>query len=232
MSDSTRTFEDVKRELHSNRCTDSKERNQLYESWAENYGEDMSVLGYNGPALAADCLLSHFAGSREAALVLDVANGTGLVAQVMSELGFRHFVGVDGSKGMLEQAAKTGLYQDLRLALLGTQPLPAQAGAFDVVMLVGGLRVGVVPVSVIRELCNAAKPGGLVCLTRGNYMLGPVYSAYKADVERELQLMEEEGLWTRVEDIKTDKYVKNVYQDGDIRDGEYMSASVYLFRKL
>ena len=46
----------------------------------------------------------------------------------MFELGFRHFVGVDGSKGMLEQAAETGLYQDLKLALLGTDPLPAQTG--------------------------------------------------------------------------------------------------------
>lgn len=46
----------------------------------------------------------------------------------MFDLGFRHFVGVDGSKGMLECAAKTGLYQELRLALLGQQPLPAQAG--------------------------------------------------------------------------------------------------------
>lgn len=46
----------------------------------------------------------------------------------MIELGFRLFVGVDGSKGMLEQAANTCLYQDLRLALLGRQPLPAQPG--------------------------------------------------------------------------------------------------------
>ncbi len=46
----------------------------------------------------------------------------------MVEVGFRHFVGVDGSKGMLQQAAKTGLYQDLRLAVLGLEPLPAQSG--------------------------------------------------------------------------------------------------------
>ncbi|XP_071377300.1 methyltransferase-like protein 27 [Centroberyx affinis] len=235
MSDSTRTFDHVKRQLLSNRCTDTKERNQFYDSWAENYRKDVAVLGYNGPTLAANCLLTHFAGSREAALVLDVACGTGLVAEAMSELGFRHFVGVDGSKGMLEQAAETGLYQDLRPALLGTQPLPAQADMFDVVMIVGGLRVGIVPVSAVRELCNATKPGGLVCMTRGDFMMGPVYSAYKADLERELQLMEEEGLWTQVEDIKTDKYLKNVYQEGDMadmRDGEYMSASIYLYRKL
>lgn len=41
----------------------------------------------------------------------------------MFDLGFKHFVGVDGSKGMLEQAAKSGLYRELKLALLGTDPL-------------------------------------------------------------------------------------------------------------
>lgn len=46
----------------------------------------------------------------------------------MVKLGFRRFVGVDGSKGMLQRAAETGLYQDLRLALLGTERLPAQTG--------------------------------------------------------------------------------------------------------
>ncbi len=46
----------------------------------------------------------------------------------MSELGFRHFVGIDCSENKLKEAAKTGLYEDLKLAILGTEPLPAQAG--------------------------------------------------------------------------------------------------------
>lgn len=46
----------------------------------------------------------------------------------MLELGFKHFVGVDGSQGMLDQAAKTGIYEELRLALLGAEPLPAKIG--------------------------------------------------------------------------------------------------------
>jgi len=36
---------------------------------------------------------------------------------------------------------------------------PLAPGVFDVVMIVGALRPGFVPVSVIRELCLAAKPG-------------------------------------------------------------------------
>lgn len=39
------------------------------------------VLGYNGPSHAADCISAHFSGDREAALILDVACGTGTVAK-------------------------------------------------------------------------------------------------------------------------------------------------------
>lgn len=51
------------------------------------------------------------------------------------DLGFRRFVGVDGSKGMLEQAAKSGVYQELKLAMLGTQPLPAQTGIIVIILV-------------------------------------------------------------------------------------------------
>lgn len=56
----------------------------------------------------------------------------------MSELGFRHFVGIDYSKGMLVEAAKTGLYEDLKLVKLGTEKVPAQAGTFTSIMALSG----------------------------------------------------------------------------------------------
>ena len=46
----------------------------------------------------------------------------------MKKMGFGHFVGVDGSKGMLELASNTGLYQDLRNCTLGVESLPVQTG--------------------------------------------------------------------------------------------------------
>uniref|UniRef100_UPI003AAD9DAE methyltransferase-like protein 27 n=1 Tax=Centroberyx gerrardi TaxID=166262 RepID=UPI003AAD9DAE len=227
MSDCSK-LDKVKTFLQSYITTDPKERVKYYDVWAEKYEEDMSVAAYSAPTLAVNCLLSNFPGSREAALVLDVACGSGLVSKLMSELGFRHFVGVDGSKGMLEQAAKTGLYQDLRLALLGTQPLPAQADMFDVVIMVGALRIGFAPVSVVRELCHATKPGGLVCMTRIDYTESGY--DYKADLERELQLMEEEGLWTRIDTEETDKYMLDVYTD-NVKHGIYRAGRVYLYKK-
>ncbi|XP_039662973.1 methyltransferase-like protein 27 isoform X2 [Perca fluviatilis] len=182
-------------------------------------------MGYRAPHQTVDFLNANISGSREQVLVLDVACGSGWVAKLMAELGFRNFVGVDGSKGMLEQAAKTCLYQDLRLALLGTEPLPAQTDAFDVVMIVGALRDSFVPVSVVRELCYAAKPGGYVCMSR----VDPKSESgdkYKVCLEKELQLMEDEGLWTRVISQEMDRYMMDVYLDD-----QYLYGTMYLYRK-
>lgn len=46
----------------------------------------------------------------------------------MKKHGFGHFVGLDGSEGMLKAAENTGLYQDLRKCMLGAEELPDQWG--------------------------------------------------------------------------------------------------------
>ncbi|XP_037639608.1 uncharacterized protein LOC119496401 isoform X4 [Sebastes umbrosus] len=207
----------------------------------------------------------------------------------MVELGFRHFVGVDSSKLMLEQAAKTGLYQDLKLALLGTEPLPTQTagpairngppavwcrlptgtgraarrssstgrrrsrscqaqsslppagaptagrigseagsasvrGTFDVVVIIGALREGHVPVSILRELSDAAKPGGYICMSRSDSK-SECGKEYKVSMEKELQQMEEEGLWTHVMTEEMHKYMMDF--DGD----EYLRGTMHLYKK-
>lgn len=235
MSTSNRSVQQGRIAFQSSNTVDSKERVDYYDIWAGNYEEDSNLMGYRAPHLAVDFLSEHFCGRPEETQVLDVACGTGWVANLMTELGFRSIVGVDGSKGMLELAAKTGLYQDLRLALLGTQPLPAQTGMFDVVIIVGALDAGFVPVSVIRELCNAAKPGGLVCMARGKHT-GKLAAEYEEDLHREFQLMEEEGLWSLVGTKHSDRYMENPHLecDGDGEDHqekEYISGTVYLYRK-
>ncbi|XP_030013731.1 methyltransferase-like protein 27 [Sphaeramia orbicularis] len=234
MSTSSRT---TKASVNFQFCktSDPKQQVEHYDIWAKHYDKTTSLLGYRAPHLAVDFLSEHFCGHPEETQVLDVACGTGWVAKLMTELGFRSFVGVDGSKGMLEFAAKTGLYQDLKLALLGTQPLPAQTGVFDVVIIIGALDPGFVPVSVIRELCNAAKPGGLVCMARGKHTGKPA-AEYEEDLHREFQLMEEEGLWNLVGTKHFDRYMENphVECDGDGEDHQekqFISGTVYLYRK-
>ncbi|XP_042167660.1 methyltransferase-like protein 27 isoform X2 [Oncorhynchus tshawytscha] len=128
---SHRTFEDVKDViLSAHKNTEAGDKVGFYNTWAENYDQDVGLLDYRAPSLAANCLSPCFHGDRVTAVILDVACGTGLVAAQLKTMGFRHFVGVDGSKGMLELANKTGLYQDLKQCMLGDEPLPVQAGGY------------------------------------------------------------------------------------------------------
>lgn len=60
----------------------------FYDTWADNYEQDVAVLDYRAPLLAAECVSSFFNDDREKATVLDVACGTGLVSKHVSIASF------------------------------------------------------------------------------------------------------------------------------------------------
>ncbi|XP_059207730.1 methyltransferase-like protein 27 [Centropristis striata] len=222
----TDAYEKVKATiLSAHKSTTTREKVNFYNSWANNYNQDVAVLDYRAPCLAADSISSHYSGEREEAVVLDVACGTGLVAQQMKKHGFRHFVGIDGSEAMLALARETGFYQDLKQCMLGEGPLPVQLGLFDVVVIVGSLSEGQVPVSVVRELCKSTKPGGYVCMTTRSNLDN---LEFKAALELELKQMEDSGLWTSVEVSEVEEWEKAVSE----REDGYISGAVYLYKKL
>ncbi|TNN48301.1 Williams-Beuren syndrome chromosomal region 27 protein [Liparis tanakae] len=226
MASSSNTFENVKAKvLSAHESVTLEEKVDFYNSWAENYDQDVAVLDYRAPSLAANSISSHFSGDRGAAVVLDVACGTGLVARQMKKHGFGHFVGIDGSEAMLTLARESGLYQDLKQSMLGEEPLLDQKGLFDVVVLVGALSDGQVPVKVVRELCEATTPGGHVCMTTRSNLEN---LEYKAALDRELKQMEDEGLWTCVEVAEVEDWERAVSEQED----GYIPGVVYLYRKL
>ncbi|XP_061902676.1 methyltransferase-like protein 27 [Entelurus aequoreus] len=222
----SRTFDVVKEVILSvHKGSTTAEKMDFYNSWASHYEQDCAVLDFRAPIIAARTAAAHFRGDRQAAVVLDVACGTGMVAKMMKKDGFEHFVGVDGSQAMLQRAKESGLYQDLKLVLLGEEPLAVQSGDFDVVLIVGALSVGHVPVEVIRELCQAAKQGGLICMTsRGHHD----NAGYKLALEGEIKRMEEEGLWRGVEVLEVKEWERAV---SEMEEG-YIPGCVYLFKKL
>ncbi|XP_061755164.1 methyltransferase-like protein 27 isoform X1 [Nerophis ophidion] len=222
----SRTF-DVVRELvlSAHKISTTAEKMDFYDSWASHYEQDCAVFDFRAPIIAARTAAAHFRGDRQAAVVLDVACGTGMVAKMMKKDGFEHFVGVDGSQAMLQRAKESGLYQDLKLVLLGEEPLSVQSGDFDVVLIVGALSVGHIRVEVIRELCRAAKQGGLICMTtRSNHD----NAGYKLALEGETKRMEEEGLWRAVEVLEVKEWERAV---SEMEEG-YIPGCVYLFKKL
>lgn len=62
------------------------------------------------------------------AVILLLQTNMNIFALQLKTQGFKNFVGIDGSKEMLEKAKDSGLYQDLRLCLMGEEPLPVQTG--------------------------------------------------------------------------------------------------------
>uniref|UniRef100_A0A3Q2Q9X8 Methyltransferase like 27 n=1 Tax=Fundulus heteroclitus TaxID=8078 RepID=A0A3Q2Q9X8_FUNHE len=146
----------------------------------------------------------HFMIHTARTVTVTIMPDTNVCVEQMRKLGFGHFVGVDGSEAMLDKARESGLYQDLKHCLLGEEPLPVQwAGTFDVVLIVGALSVGQVPVSVIRDMCKATKPGGCICMTtRSNHD----NLEYKAALESELKKMVLENYVLHIKKIVFDAH--------------------------
>eukprot|EP00066_Takifugu_rubripes_P018403 XP_011607669.1 PREDICTED: uncharacterized protein LOC101065218 [Takifugu rubripes] len=246
----------------------------------------MDTLNYKVPKTVATLLREKISGNPDEVLVLDVACGTGKIAKQLFDLGFRKFVGVDGSKGMLEQAAKTGLYRELKLAMLGAEPLPAQKGIIVIILteisstssetnvlkrgysllyslleswstLINSPQLSAIlwvfsplicsmwsslpvldnfcaPVSVIRELCGATKPGGLVCMARGDYAITSETIRYDKEFESERQLMEEEeGLWKLLDIKHLDSYMTDLQTNpvSKVVEERNITGNVYLYQK-
>ncbi|XP_015501714.1 methyltransferase-like protein 27 [Parus major] len=203
------------------------ERLRLYDSWAARYEQDVAALEYRAPHLAAASLAFAFA-PRAGTRLLDVACGTGLVARELHRRGFRCLHGVDGSAGMLERARSTGLYEELRLCVLGTEPLPAPAEHYDAVTLVGALGEGQVPSTVLPELLRVTKPGGFLCLTtRSN----PSNLRYKAELEAALGQLERSGAWQKLLAQEVEYWERATSEEESTRGNGYISGIVYIYQK-
>ncbi|KAL8198725.1 UNVERIFIED_CONTAM: hypothetical protein K2H54_021912 [Gekko kuhli] len=208
--------------------TDPEAQLRFYDGWAPDYEQDVTVLHYKAPRLAASCLASVFQGSIADALVLDVACGTGLVAQELQAKGFCSFHGLDGSQGMLEHARLKGLYQELKQCMLGQEALPASSGFYDAVLIVGALSEGQVPTSVIPELLRVTKPGGFLCLTTRDNQSN---LRYKSQMQQLLDDLEQQGLWEKVK-VQEVKQWERATSEQEAKGGsDYISGVIYVYRK-
>ncbi|XP_027752139.1 methyltransferase-like protein 27 [Empidonax traillii] len=204
------------------------ERLRQYDGWATDYDQDVAALEYRAPHLAAASLAFAFPAAPAEARLLDVACGTGLVARELHRHGFRCLHGVDGSAGMLERARSTGLYQELRLCVLGREPLPGPAEQYDAVTVVGALGEGQMPTTVLPELLRVTKPGGFLCLTtRSN----PSNLRYKQELEAELGKLERCGAWQKLLAQEVEHWERATSEEESTRGTGYISGVVYLYQK-
>jgi demethylmenaquinone methyltransferase/2-methoxy-6-polyprenyl-1,4-benzoquinol methylase len=99
--------------------------------------------------------------------VLDVATGTGMVAEALVKHGDCSVVGLDQSEEMLEQArrrvaASERLREHVSLVRGEAEQLPFSDGEFDGLTFTYLLRYVDDPAATMRELARVVKPGGRI----------------------------------------------------------------------
>ncbi|XP_066563474.1 methyltransferase-like protein 27 isoform X2 [Amia ocellicauda] len=143
-----------------NSLSNLQDRLNFYSTWAPTHEQDIAQMEYRSPFYAAETLAGQCPGGavREGLLVLDVACGTGLVADEMFLFGFRKFHGIDACQQMMDVAQRKGLFQKLILGMLGTGTAPLESGVYDVAVAVGALQGGGVPWTALTEILQSLKP--------------------------------------------------------------------------
>ncbi len=168
----------------------NEELEQRYDVWAAEYDRDLDEsFGWVGPKVGAQVFARHVPKS---AMILDAGAGTGLVGVELRELGYADITAMDMSQGMLDEAAKKGVYRQLDQMVLG-QKLDYADGAFDAVISIGVLTLGHAPAESLDELVRVTKSGGHVV-----FSLRP--DVYEEQGFKEKQsALEAEGRWRLVE---------------------------------
>ncbi len=107
-------------------------------------------------------VLGELVGDDRELRILDVATGTGLIANLLAEQGYSHVTGVDLSEGMMSHArryaAERGLTVDYRVG--NALELPFPDASFDVVISSRLLWTLTEPDAAVREWARVLLPGG------------------------------------------------------------------------
>ncbi|XP_067866328.1 methyltransferase-like protein 27 isoform X1 [Heterodontus francisci] len=229
MAANPRTLADAQRTvLSSHKESTAEDKVSFYDSWSELYEQDVIILDYRAPLLAADSLAEVMLEGRDQALVLDVACGTGLVAVQLQKLGFRNFHGMDGCERMLELARSKSVYQTLQKCMLDTEPLQMSSDSYDVVMIVGALSEGQVPYTILPELLRVTKPGGFVCMTT---RINKSNQHYKKQLQAVIEEMEQKGLWEKVKVQEVEHWEKATSLHEAEQGSKYISGIIYMYQK-
>ncbi len=186
-----------------------------YDDWAQAYDEDLASWSYRAPTTVADIVVARLP---EAASVLDVGCGTGLVGQALRAQGFEgRITGLDISQASLEIAGRTGAYDSVEPADL-QQRLPSEDDSVDAVVCVGVMTYLPDVEAVWREFARVTRPGGIVVATQREELW------HTRGCQAVLDRLRAEGVWTPVEVAGPAPYLPEGYGGTPEVAGFYLTA--------
>ena len=131
----------------------------LYDQWAQDY--DQQIWASGNPYIA---ITAGFAGkliSDFDAHILDAGCGTGNMAQILHQMGYRNIDGLDPSAGMLKVAGSKQIYQNQhQLYLDSSIDLPDES--YDAVIAAGVLTHGHAPPESLDGILTLVREGGVI----------------------------------------------------------------------
>lgn len=143
----------------------SSELATKYDEWAESYDDDHDEWGWRGPELVAETVVRLNDGAATPPVLLDVGCGTGRLGQAMRAAGWSGtLLGLDLSQGMLDVAARSGVYDALIRGSVFDISLPP--GSVSIAAAAGVFTHGHVGGEGFSELCRVTASGGLVAMTQ------------------------------------------------------------------
>jgi predicted TPR repeat methyltransferase len=194
--------EELKQKMLSHGNFKQENISEHYDELSNHYEDIYLMVGYHDPLKCAELAKEVFGDQAEEKQIFDMGCGTGLVGQYLKERGFKHIVGVDASKGMLEKAKEKASYSELKELFLGLpDTFPDEyRNRFDAITAAGILAEGHLDNKVFDEMILALKTGGYaIFATRTMYL--EQYS-YAEGIKK----LEDEGKWKQVKEIKFWRY--------------------------
>jgi demethylmenaquinone methyltransferase/2-methoxy-6-polyprenyl-1,4-benzoquinol methylase len=152
---------------------------QLFSTLGPRYDRMGAVLSFGQDPRWRRFMVSRLPAAPSGCTVLDVATGTGLVAELLLRRGFT-VTGLDQSPDMLAEARRR-FGERVTLVEASAEELPFADGSFDHLTFTYLLRYVDDPAAALRELVRVVRPGGTVaslefCVPRGLWR--PLWDLY------------------------------------------------------
>ncbi|XP_067657089.1 methyltransferase-like protein 27 [Haliotis asinina] len=204
-SDDAIAYEQNARAFRKGITTDEAMR--YYSQYYQQYEEDLRPGRYNGPRIAADAVARYYPRGRDQKKVIDIAAGTGFVAENLKAHGFTYVDALEPSANMIARAKQKGLYQKIYENMLGQDPLPITADTYDCAVVCGGFGEGHIPCCGLYELLRITKPGGVICNVMREEYLNEV-EEYRECLEPLMNSLEKAGKWSLISrDVVPDYFI-------------------------
>ena len=171
-------------------ATNSDDVARVYDEWAENYDQDMSLAGYRHPAISLAMLARHV--PKGTGPLLDAGAGTGLIGEWLAITGYKDVEALDISAGMLSMAERKGVYSALHRAALGGV-LPFSDNHFAAIISAGVFTTGHVGAEGLDDLIRICASGGTIVLTVKDVL-------WQASFGARISELDASGLCTLIDD--------------------------------